>query len=80
MDDPHTGEEVTDDDLTDIDHPVTDVVDMECEDHSDLVITWLVRDTNMKRHMYKLTHQNIVPGRIGQVIPVTRMEVAPRRS
>ena len=31
----------------------------------------------MKRHMYKLTHQNIVPGRIGQVIPVTRMEVAP---
>ena len=27
--------------------------------------------------MYKLTHQNIVPGRIGQVIPVTRMEVAP---
>ncbi len=31
----------------------------------------------MKRHMYKLTHQNIVPGRIGQIIPVTRMEVAP---
>ena len=27
--------------------------------------------------MYKLTHQNIVPGRIGQIIPVTRMEVAP---
>jgi len=31
----------------------------------------------MKRHTYKLTHQNIVPGRIGQIIPVTRMEVAP---
>jgi hypothetical protein len=54
-----------------------DVVDTECEEASDPVITWQVRDTNMKRHMYKLTHQNIVPGRIGQVIPVTRMEVAP---
>ena len=70
-------EEVTVDDLTVTDHPVTDVVDTECEEASDPVISWQVRDTNMKRHMYKLTHQNIVPGRIGQVIPVTRMEVAP---
>ena len=31
----------------------------------------------MKRHMYKLTHQNIVPGRIGQIIPVLRQEVCP---
>ena len=31
----------------------------------------------MKRHMYKLTHQNIVPGRIGQIIPTLRIEVAP---
>jgi hypothetical protein len=70
-------EEVTEDDHTVTDHLVMDVVDTECEEASDPVITWQVRDTNMKRHMYKLTHQNIVPGRIGQVIPVTRMEVAP---
>ena len=71
-------EEVTEDDHTDT-TPVEVTVGlvMECEDHSDPVTTWQVRDTNMKRHMYKLTHQNIVPGRIGQVIPVTRMEVAP---
>jgi len=31
----------------------------------------------MKRHMYRLTHQNIVPGRIGQIIPTLRMEVNP---
>lgn len=31
----------------------------------------------MKRHLYRLTHQNIVPGRIGQIIPTLRMEVIP---
>ena len=72
MDDLCTVEEVMADEDTDID-PVMDmdVVDLVWDELSDHGTTWQDNGTNMKRHMYKLTHQNIVPGRIGQVIPVT---------